>query len=47
MFRHITLKQLNSVTSIETISCIGGIEATHQTGMQEVLGSIAGSGKDF
>jgi len=47
MFRPITLKQLNSLTSIEMLSCLGHVEVTHQTMVPEVLGSIHGSDKDF
>jgi len=35
------LKQLNSLTLIETLSCLV------KTEVQEILGSIPGSGKDF
>ena len=45
-FRHITLKQLNNLTAIDTFSCRGGLEVTHQTAVGEVTGSISNSGKD-
>ena len=47
MFRPITLKQLNSLTTIDMLSCVCGQEVTHQVTMREIPGSILGSGKDF
>jgi len=44
MIRPITLKQLNSLTSIDTFCWLGGIKVTLQTAEQEVLGSIPCSG---
>jgi len=41
------LKQLNSLTSINTFSCLGGRKVTLQTGVRVVPGSIPGSGKGF
>jgi len=40
MFRPITLKQSDSLTTINRLSCHGGLEITHQTAVQEVPGSI-------
>ena len=31
VFRQIALKQLNNLTSIDTFSCLGGLEVTQQT----------------
>jgi len=39
MFRPITLKQLNSLTSTDKFSCLGGLEVTLPTAVQEVPGS--------
>jgi len=47
MFLPITLKQLNSFTSIDTLCCLRGLEFTHQTPVPEVPGSIPGADKDF
>jgi len=47
MFRPITLKPLNSLTLIETFSCLGTIEVTHQPAVRDVPGSISGFGKAF
>ena len=47
MFRPITLKELKSLYSIDTFTCLGGYEVTHPTDVQEVPGSIPSSGKDF
>jgi len=47
MFRPITLKQLNSLTSIDIFSCVGSLEVTQQTLMREVPGSIPGTGQGF
>jgi len=41
-FRLITLKQLNSLT---TLKCLGGLDVTHKTVVSEVPGSIPDSGK--
>ena len=43
-FWPIALKQLNSLTTINTFSLLVRLEVTHPTG---VLGSIPGSGKEF
>ena len=42
LFRPITLKYLNSLTSIKTFGCIGGGEVTHQSVVRKALGSIPG-----
>jgi len=34
MFRPITLKELNSLISIDTFSCLGGQEVTHPTAVR-------------
>jgi len=47
IFQPIALKQLNSSTAINTFSCLGGLEVTHQTAVPEVPGSIPCSGKEF
>jgi len=47
MFRTITLKQFDNLTAITTFNLLGGQEVTLQTAVQEVPGSIPGSGKDF
>jgi len=47
MFRCISLKELNSLTTIDTFSCLSGLEVTHQTAAREVPGSIPGSDKDI
>jgi len=46
-FRPIASKQLNSLTTIDTLSWLGGAVVTHQLWVQEVPGSIPGSGKGF
>ena len=46
MFRSITLKQQNSLITIETFSCHGYREVTQQTSVPAVPGSIPGSDKD-
>ena len=46
-FRPIALKQLNGLTTIDTVSCLGGAVVTHPLLVQEVPGSIPGSGKGF
>jgi len=43
----ITLKQLCSLALIDTFSWLGVSEVTHWTVVQEVPGSITGSGKAF
>jgi len=47
MFRPIASKQLNGLTTIDTVSWLGGAVVTHPLWVQEVPGSIPGSGKDF
>jgi len=46
-FRPIASKQLNSLTTIDTISWLGGAEVTGPLCVLEVPGSIPGSGKGF
>jgi len=46
-FRLIVSKWLNSLTTIDTLSLIGGAEVTHPLWVREVPGSIPGSDKDF
>jgi len=46
-FGPIASKQLNSLTTIDTLSWLGGAVVTHPRWMQEVPGSIPGSGKGF
>jgi len=46
-FRPIASKQLNSLTTIDTLSWLGGAMVTHPLWVQEVPGSIPGSGKGF
>jgi len=46
-FRPIASKQLNGFSTIDTLSWLGGSVVTHPLWMQEVPGSIPGSGKDF
>ena len=46
-FRPIASKQLNSRTTIDTLSWLGGAVVTHPLSVQEVPGSIPGSGKGF
>ena len=43
-FRPIVSKHLNSLTTILTLSCLGGAEVTHLFWMREVSCSIPGSG---
>jgi len=45
--RPIASKQLNSLTTINTLSWLGGAEVTHPLWVWEVQGSIPGSGKGF
>ena len=47
MFQPHTLKQLITLTSIDTFSCLGGTEVTHRTAVPEVSDSIPGSVKDL
>jgi len=47
MFWLIALKPSNSLTSIDTFSCLSGLEVMHQNGVQEVPSSITGTGKLF
>jgi len=44
-FRPITSKQVNSLTTIDTLSWLGGAVVTHPLLVQDVTGSIPGSGK--
>jgi len=48
-FRPIALKQLTSLTKIDTFIWLGGPVVTHPTGAPEpeIPGSVPGSGKDF
>ena len=46
-FRPIASKQLNGLTTIDTVSWLGGTVVTHPLLVQEVPGSIPGSGKGF
>ena len=46
-FRTIVLKQLNSLTTINTLSWLAGAEVTHPLWVRELPGSIPGSGKGF
>jgi len=46
-FRPIASKQLNGLTTIDTVSWLGGAVVTHQLWVQEFPGSIPGSGKGF
>ena len=46
-FRPIASKHLNSLTTIDTLSWLGGAVVTHPLWVQEVPGSIPGSGKGF
>jgi len=46
-FWPIASKQLNSSTTINTLSLLGGNVATHQLWLQEVPGSMPGSSKGF
>ena len=46
-FRPIASKQLNSLTTIDTTSWLAGAVVTHSIRVQEVPGSIPGSGKAF
>ena len=47
MFRCITLKHLNSLTNIDSVSWLGDLEVTHRTAMPQVPGSIPSSEKDI
>jgi len=42
--RSITLRQLNTFTSLDTFSCLGGREVTLQTGVREAPGLVPGTG---
>jgi len=44
--RLIAFKQLNSLTTIDTFSWLGGPEVTHPPWVQDVPGSIPGSDRD-
>jgi len=46
-FRPIASKQLNSLTTIDILSWLGGAVVTHPLWVQDVPGSIPGSGKGF
>jgi len=46
-FRPIASKQLNGMTTIDILSWLGGAVVTHPLWVQEVPGSIPGSGKGF
>jgi len=46
-FQPIASKQLNSLTTIDIHSWLGGAVVTHPLWMQEVPGSISGSGTGF
>jgi len=46
-FRPIASKQLNGLTTIDTLSWLGGAMVTHLLWVQEVPGSIPGSSKGF
>ena len=46
-FRLIASKQLNSLTTIDTLSWLGGAVVTHPLWVQELPGSIPGSGNGF
>ena len=46
-FRPIASKLLNSLNTIDTLSWLGGAVETHPLWVQEVPGSIPGSGKSF
>ena len=47
MFRLITLKHINSLTSIDMFSCLACRSVTHQTSVREVPSSIPGFGNAF
>ena len=46
-FQPIASKQLNSLSTIDTFSWLGGAAVTHPLWVQELPGSIPGSGKGF
>jgi len=46
LFPLMTSKQLNGLTTIDTLFCLGRREVTRQTAVTEVLGSIPGSDED-
>jgi len=43
VFQCITFKLLTRLTSIDTLSCFGGVDVTHQTAVPEVPGSMDNS----
>jgi len=45
--RPIASKQLNCLTTIDILSWLGGVVVTHPLWVQEVPGSVPGSGKGF
>jgi len=45
IFRFISFKELNNLTSIDTFPCLGGLEVTHQIVVRDVPCSIPGSCK--
>jgi len=47
MFQPIASKKLNGLTTIYTLSWLGGAVVTHSLWVQEVPGSIPSSGKGF
>jgi len=46
-FQPIASKQFNSLTTIDSLSWLGGEVVTHTLQVQDVPGSISGSGKGF
>jgi len=46
-FRPIALKESNSLLTIDILSWLGDVVVTHPLRVQEVPGSIPGSGKGF
>ena len=46
-FRPIASKQLSTLTTIDTLSWLGGAVVTHPIRVQEVPGLFPGSGKGF
>jgi len=47
LFRSITLKHIISLTTIDALRCIGGLEVAHQTLMLEIPSLIPDSVKMF
>jgi len=47
MYQCITLKQLNSWTTIDTFRCLGCLEITYRTKVPEVPGSIPWVWQEF